>query len=640
MSRRIGWMATAGLLAGLTSAVVPAGTEPASAAPDQCFTDAGAAVTFDGAPGEHRLDRFTFDHEGRIITISKRIARDEYVEDVVRRFHLDGTLDTSFGGPGGVVLPPAYATNARNVAVDSQNRVWVGRADYLNTFQLLRITADGVIDPAVPARSTSPTSSTIGPVGSLIVTFEDEPEAYVGVNTFAADGGQDRGGILRVRVRQNEYLSSSQGQHEPTHAVVIDHALYGAIIDRYRPGGSIRGSRIESLSGIIHDGFAERFTAFGAVLSGVTERPLVLGTTPFGQTFARMLDSSAANPSVQFDLGDDGLLDVPVAATDTGEFVAVDANGRVWWARAGYEERNPLDSSVLELTSVVEIGGPGAAIDAYPAEIFGHTNGRQTIALFRAPQGEAVITLITTGLTAPLRPENGALSSQVRRLYFAFHMREPSPDELAQARLARARGQTADELADTLYDSDEFFIRHGLMDDDAYVDLAYRNALGQRADEHARYFYGQRLASGELTRGGLMLELAESEDRLDREPADRIRPHSAEAGQVHRLYRAYFDRDADEQGFCHWVRRLGRNASLATISEAFARSAEFELTYGDVTDTEFVDLVYANVLKRTPDAAGRSYWLGELAAGRTDRGTMLIWFSESAEYILATDSLP
>ena len=46
-------------------------------------------------------------------------------------------------------------------------------------------------------------------------------------------------------------------------------------------------------------------------------------------------------------------------------------------------------------------------------------------------------------------------------------------------------------------------------------------------------------------------------------------------------------------------------------------------------------LVYQNVLGRTPDAAGFSYWLGQLNAG-ISRGAMMTGFSESTENQNAT----
>lgn len=100
---------------------------------------------------------------------------------------------------------------------------------------------------------------------------------------------------------------------------------------------------------------------------------------------------------------------------------------------------------------------------------------------------------------------------------------------------------------------------------------------------------------------------------------------------VERLYLAYFLRDPDAGGLAYWNDRFRRGLPLRAISGAFSRSAEFQGRYGALSDRDFVDLVYRNVLSRTPDAGGYAYWLGQMAAGMT-RGSLMIGFSESDEF--------
>jgi hypothetical protein len=60
-------------------------------------------------------------------------------------------------------------------------------------------------------------------------------------------------------------------------------------------------------------------------------------------------------------------------------------------------------------------------------------------------------------------------------------------------------------------------------------------------------------------------------------------------------------------------------------------SAEFQERYGDLTDPEYVDRVYQNVLGRPADRAGKDFWVARLQAG-WNRGRVLVGFSESSEY--------
>jgi hypothetical protein len=99
-----------------------------------------------------------------------------------------------------------------------------------------------------------------------------------------------------------------------------------------------------------------------------------------------------------------------------------------------------------------------------------------------------------------------------------------------------------------------------------------------------------------------------------------------------RLYFAYFDRVPDFVGLQSWTSRLRGGMSLNAISEAFADSAEFQATYGPLSDTQFVTLVYHNVLDREPDPGGLAYWLAQLTSGAMSRGTVMLKFSKSGEF--------
>lgn len=108
--------------------------------------------------------------------------------------------------------------------------------------------------------------------------------------------------------------------------------------------------------------------------------------------------------------------------------------------------------------------------------------------------------------------------------------------------------------------------------------------------------------------------------------------------QIIRLYQAYFLREPDPSGFDFWRNSTLDGVSLPRISAAFEGSEEFQQRYGNLTNRQFVDLVYQNVLGRAPDAAGANYWTGLLNQGTT-RGRVMLQFSESPEYITKTGTV-
>lgn len=103
------------------------------------------------------------------------------------------------------------------------------------------------------------------------------------------------------------------------------------------------------------------------------------------------------------------------------------------------------------------------------------------------------------------------------------------------------------------------------------------------------------------------------------------------AGQTYRLYQTTFNRVPDEHGLSHNVRSMDFGLSIFDMANAFIDSEEFRNTYGtNISDSQFLTLLYQNVLNRAPDQVGLDGWLGRLGSG-TERKEVLFGFSESAE---------
>ena len=113
---------------------------------------------------------------------------------------------------------------------------------------------------------------------------------------------------------------------------------------------------------------------------------------------------------------------------------------------------------------------------------------------------------------------------------------------------------------------------------------------------------------------------------------------SARHAQIWRLYQAYFLRQPDTSGLAYWAQVRSEGTTLSQIALYFELSDEFSRTYGSLDDSEFLSLIYDNVLCREQDESGFAYWLGLLNSGELSRPEMLILFSESAEYIATTNT--
>lgn len=155
---------------------------------------------------------------------------------------------------------------------------------------------------------------------------------------------------------------------------------------------------------------------------------------------------------------------------------------------------------------------------------------------------------------------------------------------------------------------------------DALVERQYRDVMGRGATTAELRVWRDALEAGERVPGDVV-------DFLRRTTDQRV-----VVDPVARLYRAYFLRLPDPAGLAFWAGRRRSGWSLTRVADHFARSTEFIDRYGSLDSGRFVDLVYDQVLGRPADAAGRSFWVGELVSGRRSRGQVMVGFSESSEH--------
>lgn len=113
----------------------------------------------------------------------------------------------------------------------------------------------------------------------------------------------------------------------------------------------------------------------------------------------------------------------------------------------------------------------------------------------------------------------------------------------------------------------------------------------------------------------------------------------AEDAQLYRAYMGAMGRLPDSGGFNWWANEieLGRH-NLFTMSDGFISSSEFK-GYADsnydgyISDHEFITHMYEGVFGRAPDQGGYEYWIDQLNSGASDQGEVLVYMTQSNEYI-------
>lgn len=229
----------------------------------------------------------------------------------------------------------------------------------------------------------------------------------------------------------------------------------------------------------------------------------------------------------------------------------------------------------------------------------------------------------------------GAVGSAYR-LYRATLAREPDVKGFEDWVHALNHGMSVETAASQFLTSPEFQAVYGALDNTQFVTLLYRNVLGRAPDAGGLSGWVGSLDAG-ASRASVVAGFSDSTEfknntSLEVDAFATSKVSNEHQGQVYRLYLATLGREPDAGGFLNWMNALDTGSqSLKTVAAGFVGSTEFQQNYGSLNNTQFVTLLYRNVLGRTPDAGGLSNWVNALNNGMS-RADVVVGFSDSAEF--------
>ncbi|MBR6380386.1 MAG: DUF4214 domain-containing protein [Lachnospiraceae bacterium] len=176
---------------------------------------------------------------------------------------------------------------------------------------------------------------------------------------------------------------------------------------------------------------------------------------------------------------------------------------------------------------------------------------------------------------------------------------------------------------------------------DAFVCRMYRYVLGREPDAEGRAYWTDRLLSYEGDGANLAYGFFRSREFQAREITND--------GYLRILYRTFFDREPDREGYDHWSYRLDFGMSRNLVLCSFVNSDEFTAlcgTYGITRGymyqdgeplssqvSPFIKRLYENVLGRTPDTEGIQYWTEQIATGALTPEKVSLEFFHSPEFL-------
>ena len=102
---------------------------------------------------------------------------------------------------------------------------------------------------------------------------------------------------------------------------------------------------------------------------------------------------------------------------------------------------------------------------------------------------------------------------------------------------------------------------------------------------------------------------------------------------ITQTYLGILTRDADYAGFRSWLGALLVGVSREQIVQAFLDSGEFQSRFGsNLTNGQFVERMYNNILLRSSDPGGFNAWVGALNNGQLTKAQVALSFLDSGEF--------
>lgn len=93
------------------------------------------------------------------------------------------------------------------------------------------------------------------------------------------------------------------------------------------------------------------------------------------------------------------------------------------------------------------------------------------------------------------------------------------------------------------------------------------------------------------------------------------------------LYTTFFNRAPDATGLAYWVNEISTGKlTLAQVAKNWTTQQSEGLASlpSTLTNTQFIEKIYTNILGRTTDTSGATYWLNQLNSGALSRDTFAV----------------
>ncbi|HQU42287.1 MAG TPA: DUF4214 domain-containing protein, partial [Pirellulales bacterium] len=147
-----------------------------------------------------------------------------------------------------------------------------------------------------------------------------------------------------------------------------------------------------------------------------------------------------------------------------------------------------------------------------------------------------------------------------------------------------------------------------------YVQAVFEQVLGRQPDQASLASFVNALDNG-MSRTTFAMTLTHSDEYYD--------------DVISRAYQHFLGRSPDSSGLQYWDMQMRAGLTDEQLEAQFIGSPEYYQHSGG-TDKAWVDHMYFDLLGRSPDVQGETYWVAALAGGAA-RSSVALGFAASAE---------
>lgn len=227
----------------------------------------------------------------------------------------------------------------------------------------------------------------------------------------------------------------------------------------------------------------------------------------------------------------------------------------------------------------------------------------------------------------------------VKRYYHSIMGREPEVEGLKHWSAKLQNGvSTGADIAEFFLYSDEFLAKN--VSDKEFIDIMYYTFFGRDPDPTGYRFWMDYLTKG-VTRKWVTnwfissLEFTEicNDYGIEKGEMPNLQPKDQNAKltmYIFRCYKKILERNPEIDGLNFWAEAILNGSSDASeVAEAFVFSDEF--IEKQLSDEEYIRVLYRSFMGREGDSQGVDFWLGRMTAGWRRR-EVFNYFAGSPEF--------